>query len=129
MSANFLTVSDRRYDTLLFKQRYPLHSNFTVFIMTLLFNLWQIFVKAPQIIGIIKAILDLVGSTQVQKILETIRDTLKTEVSNASAPPTTEPERERMVKRLFRRLALNSLGLSEQEYTAFVNQARTTNFV
>ena len=97
--------------------------------MALLSNLWQILVKAPQIIGIIRAILDLVGSTQVQTILETIRDTLKTEVQNTSASPATEPERERIVQRLFRRLAFKHLGLSEQEYTAFVNPQRTTDFV
>jgi hypothetical protein len=71
--------------------------------MTLLSNLLQILFKAPQIIGIIKAILDVVGSEQVQKILEVIRETLKAETS--AALPTTEPERERLVKRLFRRLA------------------------
>ena len=93
--------------------------------MALLSNLWQILVKAPQVIGIIRAIIDLVGSAQVQKILETIRDALKSEVPNASTPPTTEPERERVVKRLFRRLAFNNLGLSEQEYVAFIDQRMT----
>ena len=90
--------------------------------MTLLSNLWQILVKAPQVIGILRAILDLVGSSQVQKILETIRDVLKSEVPNLSLPPATEAERERLVKRLFRRLALKSLGMSEQEYAVFVEQ-------
>jgi hypothetical protein len=67
--------------------------------MTFLSNLWQIVTKAPQIIGIIKAIIDIVGSAQVQKLLESIRDALKTEDS-----PTSELERERLVKRLLRRL-------------------------
>jgi len=71
--------------------------------MTLLFNLLQILFKAPQIIGIVKAILDVVGSEQVQKILEA--DGLKTEVPATELPPQTEPERERLVKRLFKRLA------------------------
>ena len=83
--------------------------------MTFLSNLWQILIKAPQIIGIIKAIIDLVGSTQVQKILEAIRDALQTEVSNPALPPATEPERERIVQRLFRRLAFKSPGASEED--------------
>jgi len=74
-------------------------------LMTFLFNLLQILFKAPQIIGIIKTILDIVGSAQVQRLLESIRDALKTEVPHPDSPPPTEPERERLVKRLFRRLA------------------------
>ena len=89
--------------------------------MTFLSNLWQILIKAPQIIGIIRAIIDLVGSAQVQKILVSIRDALQTEVSTSPSLPTTEPERERIVKRLFRRLAFHNLGMSEGEYTAFVS--------
>lgn len=72
--------------------------------MTLLSNLWQILRSAPQILGIIKAIIDVVGSTQVQKILESIRDALKTEML-PGVIPTSEPERERLVKRILRRLA------------------------
>ena len=72
--------------------------------MAFLSNLWHILVKAPQIIGIIKTIIDIVGSAQVQNILESIRDILKAEVSNIDLP-STESERVRIVKRLFRRLA------------------------
>jgi hypothetical protein len=95
--------------------------------MTIFLNLLQIFFKAPQIIGIIKAILDIVGSVQVQKLLETIRDALKTELPNPALPPATEPDRERLVKRLFRRLALNNLGMSEQTYAELTSQQNTTN--
>ena len=93
--------------------------------MTFLSNLWQILVKAPQIIGIIKAIIDIVGSAQVQKILELIRDILKTESS--ASPAITEPERERLVQRLFRRWALKSLGISEQQYVAFTADQSVTD--
>ena len=72
--------------------------------MTFLLNLWQILIKAPQIIGIIKAIIDVVGSEQVQKILESIREALNKETPMDSLP-TSEPERERLVRRIFRRLA------------------------
>jgi len=85
--------------------------------MTFLINLWQILIKAPQIIGIIKAIIDVVGSEQVQKILEAIREALKKETPVDSLP-ATEPERERVVRRLFQRLAINTLGMTEQEYAA-----------
>ena len=97
--------------------------------MTFLSNLWQILVNAPQIIGIIKTIIDVVGSAQVQKILESIRDALKTEVPNSVLPPMTEPDRERLVKRLFRRLAFKSLGMSEQEYIAFTDCQQKKDFV
>jgi hypothetical protein len=86
--------------------------------MTFLTNLWQILRTAPQIVGIIKAILDVVGSAQVQKILESIRDALKTEVPNSAALPTTEPERERLVKRLFRRLAPRDETADGRQQTA-----------
>jgi hypothetical protein len=79
-------------------------------------NLLQILFKAPQIIGIIKAILDIVGSEQVQKILEALRTALIQEVPNPAIPPKTEPERERLIQRFFRRLTLNHLGMSEQAY-------------
>ena len=89
-------------------------------------NLWKI-VTNPQIIGIVMAIVDIVGSAQVQKILESIRDALKTELPHPIPPPTTEPERERLVKRLFRRLAFNNLGISEQEYAALTDRQHKEN--
>jgi len=76
--------------------------------MAFLSNLWHVLTKTPQIIGIIKAIMDIVGSAQVQKLLESIRDALKTEISCPDSPPTTEPERERLVKRLLQRLRSQS---------------------
>ena len=87
-----------------------------------LLNAWSIWKSAPQVIGIVKAILDIVGSTQVQTILEMIRDILQKEVPNPAVPPATEPERKRLVQRLFKQMALKSLGMSEQDYVAFVNR-------
>jgi hypothetical protein len=78
-------------------------------------NLLQILFKAPQIINIVKAILDIVGSEQVQKILESIRDALKTEVPNPTLPPETEPQRKRLVRRVFRRLAVNTYEHNESQ--------------
>ena len=92
--------------------------------MTLLSNLFHILFKAPQVIGIIKAIIDIVGSAQVQQILESIRDALKKEVPALEKPPATEPERKRLVQRLFKQMALKNLGMSEHEYVAYVNRER-----
>ena len=72
--------------------------------MIILFNLIQILFKAPQVIGIIKTIIDIVGSAQVRHLLESIRDVLKTEVPNSDALSTSEPERERIVRRLLRKI-------------------------
>ena len=82
--------------------------------MTFLSNLWQILRSAPQLIGIIKAIIDVIGSTQVQKILESIREALKTE-TQSNVIPTSEPERERLIKRIFRRLGNESRERNEVE--------------
>ena len=71
--------------------------------MTFFLNLWQILTKAPQIIGIIKAIIDVVGSAQVQKILEAIRDAMNTETTMVGSCES-EPERERLVRRILRRI-------------------------
>jgi len=90
-------------------------------------NLSSIAWRVPQAIVIIKAIMDIVGSAQVQKLLEAIRDALKQETPNPAVPPSTEPERERLVKRLFRRLALTNLGMSEQQYASFCNQPQGRN--
>jgi len=81
--------------------------------MTVLLNLWKIWRSAPQIIVVITAIMDIIGSAQVQNLLESIRDALKKEVPNPAKPPATEPERERIVKRLLRRLTLNSSDMPE----------------
>jgi len=72
--------------------------------MKLLLNLYHILRKAPQIIGIIKAIIDVIGSKQVQNILEAIRDAINTEAPTVGTCES-EPERERLVRRILRRLA------------------------
>ena len=92
--------------------------------LTFIGNLWTILTAAPQVIGIVKAIIDLVGSAQVQQIFEAIRDALKKEVPALEKPPATEPERKRLVQRLFKRMALKELGMSEQDFVAYVNRER-----
>jgi translation initiation factor 2 gamma subunit (eIF-2gamma) len=82
--------------------------------MTFIANLWFLLTK-PQIIVIVKAIIDIIGSTQMQKLLESIKGTLKEEAP--IVPPVTEPERERLVKRLFQRLALRNNEPKEKEST------------
>jgi hypothetical protein len=82
--------------------------------MTFLFNLWQIGRSAPQIIGIVKAIIDVIGSKQVQSILDSIREALKTE-THSNVIPTSEPERERLVRRILRRMNNESRERNEME--------------
>jgi len=89
--------------------------------MTQLLKIWTILKHTPQIISIIAAIINFVGSEQVQKILEAIREALKKEAP-PDALPTTEPERKRLVDRLFRRLAFTNLGMSEDAYAALISK-------
>ena len=91
---------------------------------TFITNLWAIATKAPQIIGIIAAIMNVLGSTQVQKILTAIRDAMHDE----GAMPNTadEPTRERLVTRIFRRLAFKTLGTSQEQYAAMCEKYRNS---
>jgi hypothetical protein len=101
------------------------------FIWNLLINLpslFKILKKTPDVIVVLKMIMDVVGSEQVQKILEAIRDALKKETLPDSLP-TTEPERERIVTRLFKRLAFKTLNITEQQYTAMKNVYHENVFI
>jgi len=78
--------------------------------MTTFLTIFQILWKAPQIFGIIKAILDVLGTSQAQNLLGMIRDALKTEttgVTGNSLPPKTEEERVRLFQRIKNRLFSN----------------------
>jgi len=97
--------------------------------MTILLNLIQILFKAPQIIGIVKAILDIVGSAQVQNLLEAIRDALKKEVTAQGTLPETESDRAGLFKRVIRRWALSRLNMSEGEYAHFCAQSQERSYV
>jgi hypothetical protein len=90
--------------------------------LTFIQNFWVILTKAPAIISIIRAIIDVVGSDQVQKILEVIRDALIKEAPPTKIPdiPETENQRQRIVDRLKRKLGLSWSGLNESELDAFL---------
>jgi hypothetical protein len=90
-------------------------------------NLWFLLTKAPQIIGIIKMIIDIIGSPQVQSLLESILSALKKEVPTPDKMPKTEPERIRLLERLRRRLALSNLGMSDGDYVAFCDRKQERN--
>ena len=87
--------------------------------MTLLSNLWVILTQAPQIIGIIKAIIDIVGSAQVQTLLTAIRDALKKQATEDGTIQNTESERVRFFQRVLQRRTFGNLGMSDTEYAAF----------
>jgi hypothetical protein len=91
-------------------------------IIALLKNLLAIGRKLPAIIAILKSIIDVIGSDQVQKILEAIRGALiKESPEKIPEIPQTENQRIRIVKRLQQRLGLAWLGMSEAEYVAYCN--------
>lgn len=87
--------------------------------MTFLFNLWALGGKLPAIIAIIRALVDIVGSDRVQKFLQTFKDALNSEADKLPGPPTTEPVRARLLDRVRQRLALQHLGMTEDQYVAF----------
>ena len=91
----------------------------------MILNLWKIWRSAPQIIAIITAIIDIIGSVQVQNLLEAIRDALKKEVP--ALPPATEPERQRVVQRLLRRLVAKDLNMSDTDFANFCNIQQQRN--
>lgn len=95
--------------------------------ITFLSNLWIILAKAPALIGIIKALIDIVGSAQVQSFLTAVRDALKQEVPDKNTVPETEPERERLFQRIRRRMALADLNISEMEYVVMSRDRNTPN--
>ena len=79
--------------------------------MTFISNLFSILWNIPSAIGIIKAIMDIVGSDTVQKILELIRRAVQAEPNTM---PTSEAGRQRLFQRRNNRIALQLLGLPEE---------------
>jgi hypothetical protein len=88
----------------------------------------RILFQAPQIIDIVKTIMDIVGSAQVQNLLEAIRDALQKEVAKGGAPPKTEAEREGLFKRILQRRTFGNLGMSEGDYANFCDHQQERNY-
>ncbi len=86
---------------------------------TFIANLLSLGGKLPAMIAIIRAIADIVGSTQVQAILQSIRDILNNETENLPEPPTTEAARIRLMDRVRQKWALRQLGMTQEQYVAF----------
>jgi hypothetical protein len=89
---------------------------FVLTILKLLPSALWILGKAPPIIAVVTAMIDLLGSAQVQALLEAIREAIKKEVATQGTLPKTEEERVGFFKRIFQRWALGHLGISEREY-------------
>ena len=103
--------------------------------LTLLFNLWTAVTylpqaagvlwhfggKTPQAFAVINGILAVLGSAEVLKLLELIGAAAKKETETLPGPPDTEPARRRLLDRILQRFALNRLGMTEGQYTAFCN--------
>jgi spore maturation protein SpmB len=89
-------------------------------------NLFSILFKIPSAIGLLKAILDIVGSEAVQQILGLIHETVqRIKIDHPSITPNisilTTPEQERLLKRIRNRIAQKMLGVSDTEFTAIQN--------
>jgi hypothetical protein len=88
-------------------------------IFTFFYNLFSILKKAPAIISIVKALIDVIGSQQVQTFLESFRDALKKEVPTPDNVPVTEPERLRLLDRVRKNLSLGWLGMRKSDYVTY----------
>jgi len=90
---------------------------------TFLYNLFFIATKVPSAVGILKTILDIVGSEAVQEILRLIHET--TQRFKAESPETSDAatistlpatERIRLVQRLKKRIAQRMLGDADTDF-------------
>jgi hypothetical protein len=89
--------------------------------LTFIQNLWVILMKAPAIISIVRAIMDVIGSGQVQKILESIRDAITSETTEGESDiPVTEGQRRRFIDKLKYRLGLAWAGFDEDDLNEFL---------
>jgi len=80
--------------------------------MTFISNLFSILWNIPSVIGIIKAIMDIVGSDAVKQILEAIRGVVQSE-AKITTTPETEQERKWFLQRIRDRVGLRLLGLRD----------------
>lgn len=95
--------------------------------LTFLGNLWRIGTRLPAILSILREIMDIVGSVQVQAILQSIKNILTNEVEQEKAVPTTEAGRKRLLDRFRRRQALAWLGMTEPEFDSLCQEERRSN--
>jgi hypothetical protein len=87
--------------------------------MQFLTNLFSIIVKAPSIIAVIKAIMDVIGSEQIQKILESIRDILKDKTVSVPPQDAPEPVKATLRQRIREKLGLALLGMPYEYFAAY----------
>ncbi|MDR3232586.1 MAG: hypothetical protein LBT46_02780 [Planctomycetaceae bacterium] len=86
---------------------------------TFLSNLWSILKQAPAIIGIIKAVIDVIGPQQALKFIETFKEALKKEAPTPDSVPKTEPERLRLRRRAEKQLGLDCLQMKKSDYVTY----------
>jgi hypothetical protein len=89
---------------------------------TFLYNLLFVARKSPEIIALVKALIEIIGSEAVKQIVTAVRDTLEKLKKESPEPiiiPQEEPIRLRLIDRLKQRIGLAWLGMSEADYTAF----------
>ena len=84
--------------------------------------LWQLGWKVPKVFAVIRAIVAILGTEQFQNLIESIGGIAKTETEKLPQPPDTEPIRRRLLYRIRQQFALNQLGMTEPQYTAFCDK-------
>jgi hypothetical protein len=91
--------------------------------LTFLYNLFIILRKVPTAIGIVKAILDIVGSETVTQLFAIVHEAVQRVKIENPAPQglTTAPERQRFLQRLRGRIAQRMLGVSDTEFATIQN--------
>jgi hypothetical protein len=72
--------------------------------ITFISNLYSVLTKAPAVIGLIKAIIDIVGSTEMTSIINSIKDALQKESPAGDTVKVTESDKIRLGQRIRNRI-------------------------
>jgi hypothetical protein len=94
--------------------------------LAFLSNLWAIGKRVPTVLAVIRVITDIIGSAQVQALLESIKDAVVRE-KEVVGPPKTEKKKVRLWDRIRRRQALDTLGMTEASYDAYCKANNISN--
>jgi hypothetical protein len=88
--------------------------------MTFLYNLFIVITKVPALIGIIKAILDILGSETVRAVLQAIQDAVQKFKPADGTPVDDLPpqERKRFIDRIRLRVGQRLMGLNDEQFAA-----------
>lgn len=80
------------------------------------------------IISIVRAIIALIGTEQAKNLFRLICDALTKEADRLPEPPKEEASRARLLDRVWQKISLDRLGISEEQYVAFCNMRGIPGF-